>query len=199
MEKFYSDALKAAHVMGNAGYCDVDKFKDSNYTQVSTNAKKRSFSHSAFPIEKDVKACMDSYIAIADFSLGELTNAYGGLDFIFANRKIKKCAYTKIYEKLRLMRNDASNNAYHFRLAIAGEGNMNTCLALIKKLNDSWFKIEKEIDDECEITKIYSSFHDELCNDIERFRAKIYGDEPNIFENRLIMGELIKLNAIIGE
>lgn len=162
----------------------VQKYKSSNGSEVDTEFIEEQYREKIAQYKKDMNECMDSYIKIADSNLGNLDNALGNLDFIFTNRSVRKTVYSNFHEKIRKMRYEAVEKAYHFRLVKSGEGNLSVCLGFILEINNIWFKTEHSVKDDYEIKTIYRSVYDDLCNDIERFRAKIYGQEPTIYESK---------------
>ncbi|MCL2579338.1 MAG: hypothetical protein FWE32_04835 [Oscillospiraceae bacterium] len=131
-----------------------------------------------------IHKCLDGYLTILDSSLRIFDDAIGSLDFIFANRTIRKAAYKNIYIRLREARYDLLDKARFFRMAKDEEGHLPICLTLIQELNCALFKIEEITKGDYHTIVVYQKFYDELCNDIERFRAKIYGHTPDIRESK---------------
>ena len=78
--------------------------------------------------------------------LGNFDNAYGNLDFIIANKYIRKKAYELIYDRLRKIVYQFQFEAYHFNLLEDGKGNFPVCILKVSKLNQEYFlqKEEKE-------------------------------------------------------
>lgn len=71
--------------------------------------------------------CIESCVSIADIDLGPLGNAYGSLDFMFANACVRKPAFERIYNKILEYRNLVKEEEYHFRQLINGQGNFPVC------------------------------------------------------------------------
>jgi len=164
METFYAEAFAAASIIGNAKY----------YTKKDLD-------------EKELKACIDSYISIADFDLRDLNNAYGGLDFIFLNRSVRKNAYNDIYEKITEKREEARLKAGLFRLVLR-EGSLGTCYRSVLEMNDNWFKA---VHGSKGSFQVYHQTRDDLLDSIEIFRSKIYGVRPVIEGKTPVYGMLV--------
>jgi hypothetical protein len=122
----------------------------------------------------EMEKCFDSYIEISEMQLGELDNAYGNLNFIFANTTLRKLAYEQIYKPVKKQRKSALQQAYHFQMNKSGEGNLAACASFLSQLNNEWF-YKKSIDGEkIFVVSIYRKGHDELLDRLEEFRCKIY-------------------------
>ena len=134
---------------------------------------------------QEIFQCIDTYMMVRDSSLGTLENMIGNLDFIFANKSIRNSVYTDVYEKIRKMRYLILDKARFFRMAKEDSKHLPICLTLIQELHGILFKVEEKVSPPSTI--IYKQFYDDLCNDIERFRAKIYRQDPRIEESKPYM------------
>lgn len=76
---------------------------------------------------KEYICCIDSYIEAATIDIGTLSNAYGNLDFLFKNRSIKKEAFSKIYDQLRMLRDLFRLERDHFIRLKNGKGSFPVC------------------------------------------------------------------------
>jgi hypothetical protein len=144
--------------------------------------------------KKQLSEYMDNYIRIDDtLDLGELGNSFGNLDFLFANHTIRESAYDSIYDELRKVQCELRRKAYHFRLFKNGEGNLAACIDFLLELNDYMFATKSQIRDNYNIIKVYRKIYDNLCDNIEVFRASIYRQEPNLQEHIVVLtkGKLI--------
>lgn len=65
---------------------------------------------------------MKSYITFKDVRTKEVTAAYGGLDFVFANKSIRQHIFEKLYEKQTKQVNKIKNRIYYFESYFAGNG-----------------------------------------------------------------------------
>lgn len=142
----------------------------------------------------ELEKCMDSYIQIANIQLGDLDNAYGSLDFIIANKTLRKMAYEQVYAPIKELRKSALRQAYHFQLYKTGEGNISHCTAFLLKLNEEWFS-KKEINNEdVHSITIYLKCSDILTDEIEKFRCKIYKQKYEAEEHHPIMSKIYRIN-----
>lgn len=71
---------------------------------------------------QELEEVMKSYITFKDVRTKELTAAYGGLDFIFANKSIRQHIFEKLYEKQTKQVNKIKNRIYYFESYFAGNG-----------------------------------------------------------------------------
>lgn len=65
---------------------------------------------------------MKSYITFKEVRTKELTAAYGGLDFVFANKSIRQHIFEKLYEKQTKQVKKIKNRIYYFESYFAGNG-----------------------------------------------------------------------------
>lgn len=65
---------------------------------------------------------MKSYIIFKEVRTKELTAAYGGLDFAFANKSIRQHIFEKLYEKQTKQVNKIKSRIYYFELYFASNG-----------------------------------------------------------------------------
>ena len=114
--------------------------------------------------------CAQFYIDFSESNIRSLSNAYGRMDYLFANGSIRRSAYDNIYRRIFDFHKKCCEEAYHFIRMISGEGNIVVCLDKILKLDAILYKQEENM--------IFASFADELDKDLELFRSKIYGVEP---------------------
>lgn len=89
--------------------------------------------------EKAIK----SYVIFSDIKIYDLDEAYGNLDFLFGNRKIRQAAYDEILNKIRSIRNSVLEYASYFRSYSEGKGSFEVCVVKIIKLNRELFEFKK--------------------------------------------------------
>ena len=136
---------------------------------------------------REINEHMDIFTNIGNFNMGDLSDSIGGLDFIFANRTIRKAAYLDVYAKIKNIRDECLDKTYHFQLYKKGEGNFAVCLDLMIDLSKNFFREEYvERDNGYSGTLVYKYMHDDLHKNIELFRAKIYNRKPDIRESKPI-------------
>ena len=117
---------------------------------------------------------IDNYIDLSSISLSDLDSAYGSLDFMFGNKKIRRIAYEEIFNKVREIRNSIYSEVYHFNLWKEGKGNFVICamkaMEISKALFESKISESGDLKQEC----IYQKAFDEIEESLEDFRIKIY-------------------------
>lgn len=123
---------------------------------------------------KGFEKAIKQYIEFSEIDLMSLDNAYGNLDFIFANKKIRQVAYDKIFNQMRSIRNAVLEQAYHFRLCSEGKGSFIVCAKKVLELNEKIFMSETKHQGGIESDCIYQKEFDEIDDNLEKFRVKIY-------------------------
>lgn len=137
-------------------------------------------------------AIIDNYIELAYISLSDLDSAYGSLDFMFGNKRIRRTAYDEIFNKIREIRNSIYSQVYHFNLWKEGKGNFVICamkaLEISKTLFESKTSENGALKQEC----IYQKALDEIEESLEDFRVKIYWlKEKEPVKQIPVMGRII--------
>lgn len=87
---------------------------------------------------------MDSYRLASSVGLGAFDNAYGNLDFLVGNKRIRQKAYDAIYNKLVDIVLQFRTEAYHFNLLKEGKGNLPACASKVVALNQKYFSSREE-------------------------------------------------------
>lgn len=118
--------------------------------------------------------CMNSYREASMVELGNFDNAYGNLDFIIANKYIRKKAYELIYDRLRKIVYQFQFEAYHFNLLEDGKGNFPVCILKVSKLNQEYFLQKEEKIQGYTNTLIFQNVFDDLEDSLEKFRCRTY-------------------------
>lgn len=132
-----------------------------------------------------------TYIKMSEISLSELDNAYGNLDFIFANKSIRQEAFNKIYDRIRSIRDSIAAKARDFKTYADDKSGFIISAKKAMELNDLLFesrKNKREFSSVC----IYQKAFDEIDDALEDFRCKIYphAQRENI-EHYPVVGRII--------
>ena len=141
---------------------------------------------------------MDMYIVASKIDLEDLSNAYGNLDFLFGNRKIRLAAFESIYSKLQDYRNKIKLEVFHFNMIKDGKGSFGVCCKKIMELNDFFFVTETTQDDGREWTAIYQRKLDDISDRMEEFRSKIYFKKDVTYQKKHpVFSQLRRINGSI--
>lgn len=124
--------------------------------------------------QKTFMHCMNGYQLASSVELGTLDNAYGNLDFIFANKCIRKKAYDSIYDKIRKIVIQFKTEAYHFNLLEDGKGNFPVCATKTSDLDKEYFLSKEVTEHGYTYTLVYQNIFDDIDASLEEFRSKIY-------------------------
>lgn len=124
--------------------------------------------------ENTINEVIDNYIGLSKISLYELDNAYGNLNFIFANKSIRFRAYNEIFNKIRTIRQKIMEETYHFNLYKEKKGNFAVCMRKAIEVSNALFKEEKKVEDAFESVCIYQKEFDDIEESLEAFRVRIY-------------------------
>lgn len=140
---------------------------------------------------------LNSLITVSYTSLDEIRDAYGDLDYLVSNKKLKKELGYGIYERCKtdikyLL--DQSNNAHSF---IQGEQPEEITRARYNEFSDEWFKKEygNVIDKDFVAYSYYTKHWNQLSGLIEEFRSKIYHEKPKEYTNRSVATGIEKRNT----
>ena len=143
---------------------------------------------------------MDIYIVASKIDLEDLSNAYGNLDFLFGNKKIRIAAFESIYAKLQEYRNKIVSEVFHFNMVKDGKGNFAVCCKKVMELNDFFFATETIESDGIKRTTVYQRKFDDISDRIEEFRSKIYFRKEIQFEKKTpVFSQLRRTNGSIEE
>ena len=121
-----------------------------------------------------VKSVIESYIELSQVNLSELDNAYGNLSFIFANKTIRFKAYNEIYNQIRTIRNKVLIETFHFNLWKEDKGNFVVCMNKVIEFNKMFFSEKETKQDGFKSVSIYQKQFDDIEENLEEFRSKIY-------------------------
>lgn len=139
-----------------------------------------------------IASAIENYIGLSKINLSKLDNAYGNLDFLFGNKKIRLKAYDEIFNKIREIRNSIMQETYHFNLWKEGRGNFAVCAEKAIKVSKTLFtSIESEkngFKQKC----IYQEVFYDIDESLEDFRVKIYWTKKRDPIERIpVMGQMI--------
>lgn len=143
---------------------------------------------------------IDMYILASKIDLEDLSNAYGNLDFLFGNKKIRIPAFESVYTKLQEYRNKIVSEVYHFNMVKDGKGNFAVCCKKVVELNDFFFATETTESDGVEQTMVYQRKFDDISDRIEEFRSKIYFRKEVQYEKKApVFSQLRRINGSTDE
>ena len=143
---------------------------------------------------------MDMYIIASKIDLEDLSNAYGNLDFLFGNRKIRLVAFELIYSKLQDYRNKIKSEVFHFNMIKDGKGSFGVCCKKVLELNDFFFATEINQNDNSEWTTVYQKKFDDVSDKIEEFRSKVYFRKEVQYEKKApVFSQLRRINCSADE
>lgn len=117
---------------------------------------------------------IDNYIDLSSISLSDLDSAYGSLDFMFGNKKIRRIAYEEVFNKVREIRNSIYSEVYHFNLWKEGKGNFVICAMKALEISKALFESKISESGALKQEYIYQRAFDEIEESLEDFRIKIY-------------------------
>lgn len=140
-------------------------------------------------LKKSVDKALESFLRIDSITCDGVENAYGEIDFIFANKKLRTWIYKSIHEPMRAKLKEIREENYHFKLYTSGESkNLGAILIEIDKLNQGLFRQAISVTDGNEQINIYADFADKIDDLLEELRAKIYGSKPNLTPHKSVCG-----------
>lgn len=137
---------------------------------------------------------MDSYRLASSVELGAFDNAYGNLDFLVGNKRIRQKAYDAIYNKLVDIVLQFRTEAYHFNLLKEGKGNLPACASKVVALNQKYFSSREEKTSGYTNTLVFQSVFDDIDASLEKFRCKIYGTEYTEPQREPVSGKMLYFN-----
>lgn len=143
---------------------------------------------------------MDMYIVASKIDLEDLSNAYGNLDFLFGNRKIRLAAFESIYSKLQDYRNKIKLEVFHFNMIKDGKGSFAVCCKKVIELNDFFFVTEITQNDGREWTAVYQRKLDDVSDKMEEFRSKTYFSKDVKYEKKTpVFSQLRRIDVFVEE
>ena len=123
---------------------------------------------------RQLRKAAAAYIAVSEVDLSGLNSAYGRLDFLFGNRRIRKNAFKSLYDKIRLFRRSCLDQCRAFKPYCAGHGNEMVCLDKMISLQNQIFENKDGV--------YYAKMRDELLHSLETFRSQTYNVQPEYEE-----------------
>ena len=145
------------------------------------------YKHKLEEYMRQFETCMKTYIEFSNTDLNTLSSAYGNLDFIFGNKRLRSRIFNEIYDEACKNYNDVSIAVFHFKIYFdSKKGNAPVNLEKLLELDKKWFREVVTIGENQKQTLVYASIYNHLELAIEKLRATIYNQEPIIFENHPI-------------
>lgn len=152
---------------------------------------------------EDIDEAMKSYVRISEIDLMPLENAYGELDFLFANNSVRKQIFEQIHLELREYMHSVAKQAHHFRLFLSGEAdNLAVMLGKIDELQQEYFSIDENCEGCDSVITVYNRFAYSMDENIEKLRCRIYGQKYVRSKNTPVMAQRIQRSIgfpFIGE
>ncbi len=148
-------------------------------------------------IKKQLHEAMDRYVEIADIELGELSTAYGNLNFLFGNSGARKNAYELIYNKFKEYRDKILQERFHFNMYKTGKGNFVVCTGKLFDLNNYFFDIKRNSTEDSAHTAVHQTKFYEISDALEDFRAQIYFKRSKEYEKRIsVFSKMRRLHVV---
>lgn len=160
-------------------YTDIDN-KIEEFYKAQMDSYKQSFMH-----------CMESYQIASTVALGSLNNAYGNLDFIFANKCIRDAANNSIYDKLKKIVSQYKEESKDFYLLKNRKGNFPVCAIKVSNLDKEYFLSKEETVHGYTNTLVYQNIFDNIDASLEKFRCRIYRTKYEAPKAEPISGKII--------
>lgn len=129
----------------------------------------------------DIERSMDIVIEMANYDYICLDNAYGNIDFIFGNKRLRKYIYNDIYKPIIDLKNLIIEKAFHFKeYKKTVNGNLKVMKMFIDEIdNVIMFRDCKELSDEsiCKMNYSYNKFVRNIRDELNSEYYKImYGN-----------------------
>jgi len=133
---------------------------------------------------KEIEETIGQYIQLKhnmDRVLREVENEYGETYFLMCNAKKRTKVFQDLIKPHQELLNALTESAFDLELCIRGRGgNLHFALHRILELQEKIFRVEKWDDH----IKVYYEYYDRMSETLEKFRASIYGCEPNLQRRR---------------
>lgn len=157
----------------------IDKWKktiDIPEPEFSSYAKER-FDDQMQNYIKDATEVMESYVRVSKIDLRPLDNAYGELDFLFANQSLKNKIFKQIHQRLWDYKCAVAEQSFHFNLFLTGGDNLAVMLRKIEELQKMYFTKDVKSIRCFDNIIIHAQFAESMDESIEELRCKIYGQK----------------------
>ena len=121
-------------------------------------------------------------IFASDTIIDEIRDAYGNLDFVLGNKKLRNKMCYKTYNGIRSDVKYLLEKSYFFRGFIEGKGTEENARSRYKAFSDEWFYEEtgETIEEQYIAYSVYSKHCDTMASSLEELRSKIYNKKPDI-------------------
>ena len=152
---------------------DFEK-KNTWLKNLSYEETEEYFSKNAQNFDKKLRKILESYISFSRISLDNLGRVYGSIFYMFRNKSKVQSIYDSLYSPALVLKRTISKEAAHFANYIEGDG-QNTYV-MVDKLDDLLnIFFEKVV--KGNKTTVYAKKYNELSDELEKFRCKIYGSK----------------------
>ena len=164
-------------------YYDKEKYWDNYCEKLSTEEKKQIILEQIEKDCNDIEKAMNYYLEIETLSYEAVENAFWRISFLFdksekhfnEEKHFRVWIYRNLHEKLRNMINTIRSENYYFKLYQDGESkNIFDVAQKIDSLNKKMFEIISEENEDYITEKVYAHFFNDMLNNLETFRARIY-------------------------
>lgn len=123
---------------------------------------------------REFNEAIESCRAIADIDLGELSDAYGNLDFFFNGKIRGDLAYSKIYNRLSEYVEWVYRENFHFQLLKDGGGNFAVCAKKAVNICNALFEVREYAEDGGVIKRVFRQVVDDIADALDVFWCKTY-------------------------
>lgn len=117
---------------------------------------------------------IQSYIDISKQDIEGLNSAYGNINFLIANKKLRNNIYLNLYSPICEYKKSINEKAFHFRNYFETDGgNKAVIIDLIDDIQTEFFNVVDESNEKCFDIIIYRKFIDEMKEKAEWLRCTI--------------------------
>lgn len=162
--------------------------------------EKQEFDKFTENIKKELIETVSSYITISETDLSQLEMAYGNLDFLFGNRKLRAKVFSDIHKPLQEYKKYIDEKVYHFRGFMNSQyNNFGVIIKLIDDIQLKYFKIINTSDEYMFRITVYKDFLDKITDNTNWLKCKIYHQNHSEDKHTPLIGyqEMLKLKSII--
>lgn len=174
----------------------IDWFRQNDDLSALPEAERDSWLEEKYPlfikdVIADAQRLTDQCVAVSEIDLRNLDNAYGSLDFIMHNKRIRSAvAYRQIYDVIRKYRNLALSESAHFRLLNDGSGSFVRCFEKAAAISEQFYEVRENTADGNHWKGWHQAVFDQVQNALDVFRCELYHDrKPEIIESKPVCSQ----------